>query len=147
MRPSGIPLTWKPWTSARSCTPPAPETIAHSYLQELAHELILKTVVSTVSSLRGYCYIYMLIKLSYPYIFGILDYRSSESGLSRSDVCVSRIEGIKCLFRKDVVAKHDPSTLMIHGALYLRIGGGKHVYVLSRRTMRHRPYIRLLSRS
>ena len=89
----------------------------------------------------------MLIKLSYPYIFGILDCRPSESALSSSDVCDSRIEGIKCLLGKDVVAKHGPSTLMIHGTLYLRIDGGEHVCVLCRRTMRRRPYVRLLSRS
>ena len=56
MRPSGIPLAWQPWPSVGSCTPLAPETIAHSYLQEPAHKLILKTVVPTVSILRGYCY-------------------------------------------------------------------------------------------
>ena len=58
MRPSGIPLAWQLWPSVGSCTPIAPDTIAHSYLQEPAHKLILKTVVSTVSSLRGYYYIY-----------------------------------------------------------------------------------------
>ena len=57
----------------------------------------------------------MLIKLSYPYIFGILDCRPGESALSSSDVCVTRIESIKCLFGKDVVAKHSPSMPVIHG--------------------------------
>ena len=56
--PSGIPLAWQLWPSVESCTPLAPEPIAHSYQQEPAHELILKTVASTVSTLRGYCYIY-----------------------------------------------------------------------------------------
>ena len=56
MRPSGIPLACQLWPLVGSCTPLAPETIAHSYLQEPAHKLILKTVVPTVSSLRGYCY-------------------------------------------------------------------------------------------
>ena len=89
----------------------------------------------------------MLIKLSYPYIFGILVRRPGKPALSSSDVCVPQIETIKCLFGEDVVAKHGPSTLMIHGALYLRIGGGEHICVLCRRTMRRRPYVRLLSRS
>ena len=89
----------------------------------------------------------MLVKFSYPYIFGILDCRPSESALSSSDVCVSRIEGIKCLFGKDVVAKHDPSTLMMHGPLYLRICGREHVCVLCRRTKWRRPYVRLLFRN
>ena len=91
--------------------------------------------------------LYMLIKLSYPYIFGILDCCPGESALSSSDVCVSRIKSIKCLFGKDVVAKHGLWTSMIHGALYLRIGGGEHICVLCRRTMRRQPYIRLLSQS
>ena len=90
---------------------------------------------------------YMIIKLSYPYIFGILDCRSSKSALSSSDVCVSGIQGIKRLFGKDVVAKHGPSPPMIHGALYLRIGGREHICVFCWRTMRRRPYVRLLSRS
>ena len=50
-RPSGIPLAWQLWPSIESCTPLAPEPIAHSYQQESAHKLILKIVVSTVSSL------------------------------------------------------------------------------------------------
>ena len=73
----------------------------------------------------------MLIKLSYPYIFGILDYRPSESALSSSDVCVSRIESIKCLFGKDVVAKHGPSALVIHGTLYFGIRGRAYLRPLS----------------
>ena len=63
----------------------------------------------------------MLIKLSYPYIFGIPDCRPSKSTLSSSNVCVSRIEGIKCLFGKDVVPKHGPSAPVIHGALYFGV--------------------------
>ena len=89
----------------------------------------------------------MLIKLSYPYIFGILGCCPGEPALSSSDVCVSRIESIKCLFGEDVVAKHGPSTLVIHGALYFGIRGREHICVLYRRTMRHRPHVRLLSRS
>ena len=60
----------------------------------------------------------MLIKFSYPYIFGILVRRSGKSALTSSDVCISRIESIKCLFGKDVVVKYGPSALVIHGALY-----------------------------
>ena len=70
MKPSGIPLTWQPWPSAGPCTPPAPETIAHSYLQGPVHKLILKTVVPTVSSLRGYCYTCLsnfLTRISFAY--------------------------------------------------------------------------------
>ena len=89
----------------------------------------------------------MLIKFSYPYIFGILVRRSGKPALSSSDVCVSRIESIKCLFGKDVVAKYGPSAPVIHGALYFGIHGREHIYVLCRRTMRHRPHVRLLSRS
>ena len=89
----------------------------------------------------------MLIKFSYPYTFGILVHRSGKPALSSSDVCVSRIESIKCLFGKDVVAKHGPSTPVIHGALYFGIRGGEHICVLCQRTIRHRPYVCLLSRS
>ena len=63
----------------------------------------------------------MLIKLSYPYIFGILDCRPSESALSGSDVCVSRIKSIKCLFGKDVITKYSLSAPVIHDTLYLRV--------------------------
>ena len=63
----------------------------------------------------------MLIKFSYPYIFGILVRRSGKPALSNSDVCVSRIESIKCLLGKDVVAKYGPSAPVIHGALYFGI--------------------------
>ena len=89
----------------------------------------------------------MLIKFSYPYIFGILVRRSGKPALSSSDVCVSRIESIKCLFGKDVVAKYGPSAPVIHGALYFGIRGGEHIRILCRRTIRHRPRIGLLSRS
>ena len=89
----------------------------------------------------------MLIKFSYPYIFGILVRRSSKPALNSSDVCVSRIESIKCLFGKDVVVKYGPSAPVIHGALYFGIHGREHIRVLCRRTMRHRPHARLLSRS
>ena len=89
----------------------------------------------------------MLIKLSYPYIFGILDCRPGEPALSSSDVCISQIESIKCLFGKYVVAKHGPSTPVIHGALYFGIRGREHICVLCCRTTRHRPHVRLLPRS
>ena len=89
----------------------------------------------------------MLIKFSYPYIFGILVRRSGKPALSSSDVCVSRIESIKCLFGKDVVAKYGPSAPVIHGALYFGIRGGEHIRILCQRTIRHRPRVRLLSRS
>ena len=89
----------------------------------------------------------MLIKLSYPYIFGILVRCSGKPALSSSDVCVSRIKSIKCLFGKDVVAKHGPSVSVIHGALYFGVCGQEHVRLLCRRTMRHRPGFRFRSRS
>ena len=89
----------------------------------------------------------MLIKFSYPYIFGILVRRMGKPALSSSDVCVSRIESIKCLFGKDVGVKYGPSAPVIHGALYFGIRGREHICVLCRRTMRHRPHVRLLSRS
>ena len=89
----------------------------------------------------------MLIKFSYPYIFGILVRRSGKPALSSSDVCVSRIESIKCLFGKDAIAKYGPSAPVIHGALHFGIPGGKHVCILCRRAMRHQPHVRLLSRS
>ena len=146
MRPYGIPLAWQLWPSVGSCTPLAPETIAHSYLQEPAHKLILKTVVPTVSSPKGYCYTCpsnFLTRISLVY----WTVARGKSALSSSDVCVSRIESIKCLFGKDVVVKHGPSTPVMHGALYFRICGREHIYVLCRRTMRRRPYVRLLSRS
>ena len=89
----------------------------------------------------------MLIKFSFPYIFGILVRRSGKPALSSSDVCVSRTESIKCLFGKDVVAKYGPLALVIHGALYFGICGGEHICIVFWRTMRHRPRVRLLSRS
>ena len=89
----------------------------------------------------------MLIKFSYPYIFGILVRRPGKPSLRSSDVCVPRNESIKCLFGKDVVPKYGSSASVIHGALYFGIRGGEHVRVLYRRTMRHRPHVRLLSRS
>ena len=146
MRPFGIPLTWQPWPSAGPCTPLAPETIAHSYLQGPVHKLILKTVVPTVSSLRGYCYT-CLSKISYPYIFGILVRRSGKPSLSSSDVCISRIESIKCLFGKDAIAKYGASAPVIHGTLNFGICGGEHIRILCRRTIRCRPRVGLLSRS
>ena len=91
--------------------------------------------------------LYMLIKISYLYIFGILVRRSGKPALSCSNVCIPRIEGIKCLFGKDVVEKHDPSMPVMHGALYFGVRGREHIRVLCRRTMRHRPRIRLRSRS
>ena len=89
----------------------------------------------------------MLIKFSYPYIFGILVRCSGKPALSSSEVCVSQIEGIKCLFGKDVVPKHGPSAPVIHGALYFGVCGQEHVRLLCRRTMRHRPGFRFRSRS
>ena len=89
----------------------------------------------------------MLIKFSYPYIFGILIRRSGKPALRSSDVCVSRFESIKCLFGKDVVAKYGPSTPVIHSTLYFGILGGEHIRILCRRTIRHRPRVRFLSRS
>ena len=61
--------------------------------------MILKSVVPTVSSLRGYYYTYLL-KFSYPYILHILVRCSSKSILSSVDIGVSGIEGIECLFGK-----------------------------------------------
>ena len=89
----------------------------------------------------------MLIKFSYPYIFGILVHSSGKPALRSSDVCVSRIESIKCFFRKDVIAKYGPSAPVIHGTLYFGICGGEHIRILCRRTIRHQPRIGLLSRS
>ena len=91
--------------------------------------------------------LYILIKISYPYIFGVLVRRLGQPASSSSDVCVCRIEGIKSLFRKDVVPKHGPPTPVIHGALHFRVCGRKHIRILCRRTRRHWPYVRLLSRS
>ena len=88
----------------------------------------------------------MLIKFSYPYILCILVHRSDKSILSSSDVCISQIEGIKCLFGKDVVAKYDPSAPVIHGTLYFGICGREHIHILCRRTIQHRPCVRLVSR-
>ena len=73
--------------------------------------------------------------------------RSGQPALSSSDVCVSRIESIKCLFGKDVVAKYGLSAPVIHGTLYFGIRGGEHIRILCRRTMRHWPHVRPLSRS
>ena len=89
----------------------------------------------------------MLIKFPYPYIFGILVCRSGESALSSPNICVSRIESIKCLFGKDAIAKYGPLAPVIHGTLYFRIRSGEHICILCRRTMRHRPRVRLLSSS
>ena len=89
----------------------------------------------------------MFTKFSYPYIFGILVRRSGKPALSSSDVCGSRTESIKCLFGKDVVVKYGPSAPVIHDALYFGIRGGEHICTLCRRTMRHRPRVRLFSRS
>ena len=89
----------------------------------------------------------MLIKFPYPYIFCILVRRSGEPALSSLDVCVSRIESIKCLFGKDAIAKYGPLVPVIHGTLYFGIRGREHNRVLCRRTMRHRPHSHLRSRS
>ena len=89
----------------------------------------------------------MLIKFPYPYIFFIPGRRSGEPALSSSDVCISRIESIKCLFRKDAIAKYGSSASVIHGTLYFRICGGEHIHILCRRTIRHRTRVCLLSQS
>ena len=89
----------------------------------------------------------MLIKFPNPHIFCILVRRSGEPALSSSDVCVSQIESIKCLFRKDAIAKYGQSAPVIHGTLYFGIRGGEHIRILCRRTIRHRPRIGLLSQS
>ena len=143
MRPSEIPLTWQLWPSAGSCTPPALETIAHPYLQGPVHNMIS---CSNRFKSQGLL-LYMLIKFSYPYIFGILVHRLGKPALSSSDVCVSRIESIKWLFGKDAIAKYDPSAPVIHGTLYFGIRGREHICILCRRTIQHRPRIGLLSRS
>ena len=91
--------------------------------------------------------LYMLIKISYPYVFAILVCRLGKPASSSSDIRVRQIEGIKSLFRKDVVPKHGPSAPVIHGALYFGVCGREHIHVPCRRTMRHRPRVRLRSRS
>ena len=70
MRPFGIPLVWQPRPSAGSCTPLANETNGYSSLQEHVHTMILKSVVPTVSSLRGYWYTCLsnfLTRISFAY--------------------------------------------------------------------------------
>ena len=89
----------------------------------------------------------MLIKFSYPYIFRILVRRSGKSVLGSSDVCVSQIESIQCLFGKYAIAKYGPSAPVIHGTLYFGIRGREHIRILCRRTMRYRPRVRPLSGS
>ena len=81
------------------------------------HLMILKSVVPTVSSLRGYYYTYLL-KFSYPYILHILVRCSGKSILSSVDIGVSRIEGIERLFGKNTTTEYGSSAPMIHGALY-----------------------------
>lgn len=89
----------------------------------------------------------MLIKISYPYIFGILVRRLGKPALSYSDICIPRIEGIKCLFEKDVVSKHGPPTPVIHGALHFGVRSRQHIRILCRRTMWNWPRVRLRPRS
>ena len=89
----------------------------------------------------------MLIKISYPYIFGILVRHSGKPALRSSDVCVSRIEGIKCLFGKDVVPKHGPPAPVIHGAIHFGVCGRKHIRILYLRTRQNWPRVRLRPRS
>ena len=57
---------------------------------------------------------------------------------SSSDVCISRVEGIKCLFCKARVAKSGPPAPMIHGALHFRVCDGYIIRILCRRTIRPR---------
>ena len=89
----------------------------------------------------------MLIKFSYPYILGILVHRPGKPALSSSDVCVSRIESIKCLFRKDVVLEHGPPAPVIHGALHFGVRGRTHIRILRRGATRCWPRVCLRSRS
>src|SRR3989337_1459195 len=56
---------------------------------------------------------------------------------SSSDVCISRAEGIECLFCKAGVAKSGPPAPMIHGALHFCVCDGYIIRVLCRRTIRH----------
>ena len=81
------------------------------------HLMILKSVVATVSSLRGYYYTYLL-KFSYPYILHILVCCSRKSILSSSDIGVSGIEGVERLFGKNTTVEYGPSAPVIHGALH-----------------------------
>ena len=85
----------------------------------------------------------MLIKFSYPYIFGILVRRSGKPAMSSSDICVCRIEGVKCLFGKDVVPKHGPLAPVIHGTLHFGIHNGERVCILCRRIIRRLPRVRV----
>ena len=69
MRPSGIPLAWQLWPLVGSCTLLAPETIAHSYLQEPAHKLNLKLLfqlfqVSGATAIHTYHH-FLLVYLWY----------------------------------------------------------------------------------
>ena len=63
-RPFWIPLLRQDWPSFGPYIPPALETTGHSSLQEPMHLMILKSVVSTVSSLRSYYCTYLLNSLT-----------------------------------------------------------------------------------
>ena len=89
----------------------------------------------------------ILIKISYPYVFGILACRLGKPTSSSSDICVRRIEGIKSLFGKDVVPEHGPLAPVIHGALHFGVRGRTHIRILRRWAMRCWPRVRLRSRS
>ena len=91
--------------------------------------------------------LYILIKISYPYVFGILVCRLGKPASSSLDICVRRIEGIKSLFGKDVVPKHGPSAPVIHGTLHFGVRGRTHIRILCRRTMRYWPRVRLRPQS
>ena len=91
--------------------------------------------------------LYFLIKLSYSYIFGVLVRRLGKPASRSSDVCVCRIEGIKSLFRKDVVPKHGPPAPVVHGTLHFGVRGQTHIRTLRWRAMRCWPCIHLRPRS
>ena len=79
--------------------------------------------------------LYILIKFSYPYVFGILVCRLGKPASSCSDIRVHRIEGIKSLFGKDVVSEHGPPVPVIHGALHFRVRSRTHIRILRRGAM------------
>ena len=91
--------------------------------------------------------LYILIKISYPYVFGILVCRLGKPASSSSDIRVRRIEGIKSLFGKDVVPEHGPPAPMIHGALHFGVRGRTHICILRQGAMWCWPRVCLRPRS
>ena len=91
--------------------------------------------------------LYILIKISYPYVFGILVCRLGKPASSSSDICVRRTEGTKRLFEKDVVPEHGPPAPVIHGALHFGVRGRTHIRILRWGAMRCWPRVRLRPRS